>query len=554
MASTYSNLKIQLMATGENSTTWGDVTNINLGTAIEEAIAGSADVVFASSNVTLNLTDTNLTQPARNLRLRCTGTTGGATRTLTVPSIEKPYIIHNDCANNILVKTAVGAGMTVPAGKTVWVYNDGVNIVDAVTHLSSLSTTDITANNVSATNLTANSVVAGSLTGSNISNSVLDASNSVLDSPSPTTNSPGFRGLPQNTQSSGYTLTLADSGKHIYSTNTALQTITVPTNAAVPFTIGTRITIVNMGTSDIVLLAYGVSVYPNGSTTVYPYPVIKPGSTVELLKTGTNTWNSTYGTLSKVDMSYLVVAGGGGGGLPGGGGAGGLLTGTKTLEQGTLTIAVGGGGAGVQYTESLVVRAASGSNSSITGIPTAIGGGGGGGGVGGMENGLVGGSGGGGGAGGGVGGAGTSGQGFAGGNATSGGGGGGGGAGGAGSNGGSPINYGGNGGAGVTSSITGTPTAYAGGGGGGGASGAGVGVAGGGTGGVNYGDATSGTANTGGGGGGIFRAYQIPGSGGSGIVVIASPIPATSTTGSPTVITAGGLTIYKFTSSGTITW
>jgi hypothetical protein len=48
MPSTYSNLKIQLMATGENSTTWGDVTNTNLGTAIEEAIAGSADVTFAS--------------------------------------------------------------------------------------------------------------------------------------------------------------------------------------------------------------------------------------------------------------------------------------------------------------------------------------------------------------------------------------------------------------------------------------------------------------------------------------------------------------------------
>ena len=38
MASTYSNIKIQLMATGENTTTWGDVTNVNLGTAIEEAI------------------------------------------------------------------------------------------------------------------------------------------------------------------------------------------------------------------------------------------------------------------------------------------------------------------------------------------------------------------------------------------------------------------------------------------------------------------------------------------------------------------------------------
>ena len=91
MASTYSNIKIQLMATGENSTTWGDVTNINLGTAIEEAIVGSADVTFASANVTLTLSNTNASQTARNLRLRCTGTTGGSTRNLVVPSIEKPY-------------------------------------------------------------------------------------------------------------------------------------------------------------------------------------------------------------------------------------------------------------------------------------------------------------------------------------------------------------------------------------------------------------------------------------------------------------------------------
>ena len=139
MPSTYSNLKIQLMATGENNTTWGDITNVNLGTAIEEAIVGSADVTFASGNVTLTLTDTNTTQAARNMRLRCTGTTGGSTRNLVVPSIEKPYIVQNDCADSILVKTAAGSGITVPAGRTMWVYSDGTNVVDATTHLSSLT-------------------------------------------------------------------------------------------------------------------------------------------------------------------------------------------------------------------------------------------------------------------------------------------------------------------------------------------------------------------------------------------------------------------------------
>jgi hypothetical protein len=138
MASTYSSLKIQLMGTGENSGTWGTITNTNLGTAIEEAIVGSADVTFASGTVTLTLTDANSSQAARNLRLNLTGTSGGA-QDLIVPAIEKVYIVNNGCADTITVKNTTGTGIAVPAGKTMYVYNNGTNVVDAVTHLSSLT-------------------------------------------------------------------------------------------------------------------------------------------------------------------------------------------------------------------------------------------------------------------------------------------------------------------------------------------------------------------------------------------------------------------------------
>ena len=127
MPSTYSNLKIQLMATGENNTTWGDITNLNLE-ANEDAVVGSADVTFSSANVTLTLTDANTPQTARNVRLRCVGVTGGLSRNLVVPSIEKPYIIQNDCADSIVVKTAAGTGVTVPPGRTMWVVSDGTNV------------------------------------------------------------------------------------------------------------------------------------------------------------------------------------------------------------------------------------------------------------------------------------------------------------------------------------------------------------------------------------------------------------------------------------------
>jgi hypothetical protein len=146
MASTYSSLKIQLMGTGENSGTWGNITNVNLGTAIEEAITGSADVTFASGTVTLTLTDANSSQAARNLRLNLTGTSGGA-QDLIVPAIEKVYIVNNGCADTITVKNTTGTGIAVPAGKTMYVYNNGTNVVDAVTHLSSLTLGTPLANN-----------------------------------------------------------------------------------------------------------------------------------------------------------------------------------------------------------------------------------------------------------------------------------------------------------------------------------------------------------------------------------------------------------------------
>jgi hypothetical protein len=135
MASTYSNLKIELMGTGDQSGTWGTTTNTNLGTAIEEAITGSADVSFSSADVTLTLTNTNTAQTARNLRLNLTGTVS-ATQNLIVPAIEKQYIINNGLTFAITVKNSTGTGVSVPAGKSMLVFNTGSNIVEVVTALA----------------------------------------------------------------------------------------------------------------------------------------------------------------------------------------------------------------------------------------------------------------------------------------------------------------------------------------------------------------------------------------------------------------------------------
>jgi len=139
MASTYStNLKIQLMATGENTGTWASVTNTNLGTALEEAIVGSDSVAFNGADVTLTLTNSNAAQTARNLRLVLTGTSSGA-RQLVVPALEKTFIIQTELYDPCTVLVSGQTGVAVPAGKTMRLYNDGTDVKDVTTHLSSLT-------------------------------------------------------------------------------------------------------------------------------------------------------------------------------------------------------------------------------------------------------------------------------------------------------------------------------------------------------------------------------------------------------------------------------
>ena len=141
MASTYSDLKIELIGTGEQTGTWGATTNNNFSVAVGEAITGSADVAFSSADVTVTLTDTNAAQTARCLRLNLTGTSGGA-RQLILGSgcqIEKLYLINNGLADAVTVKNTAGTGIAVPAGKSMFVFNNGTNVVEAVTGAVNLS-------------------------------------------------------------------------------------------------------------------------------------------------------------------------------------------------------------------------------------------------------------------------------------------------------------------------------------------------------------------------------------------------------------------------------
>jgi len=132
MASAYStDLKLELMVTGENSGTWGDKTNDNLE-LIQQAIAGYEAIDVASADVTLAMTNATLSN-ARNMVLNLTGTLAG-TRVVNVPDgIEKTYIVADSTTRagyTLTIKTVSGTGVTIPAGKTVLVFSDGTNVVD----------------------------------------------------------------------------------------------------------------------------------------------------------------------------------------------------------------------------------------------------------------------------------------------------------------------------------------------------------------------------------------------------------------------------------------
>ena len=141
MSSTYSNLKFELITTGEQSGAWGSTTNTNLGTAIEQAIVGMATLTsanFTSNVATLALIDTNSAQNARALCLNIAAGAVSAAGTINVPAIQKPYIIINGSSFTVTVKVSGLTGVAVPSGKRTVVYNNGTDVGNQIDYLATL--------------------------------------------------------------------------------------------------------------------------------------------------------------------------------------------------------------------------------------------------------------------------------------------------------------------------------------------------------------------------------------------------------------------------------
>jgi hypothetical protein len=320
MASTYSNLKIELIGTGEQSGTWGNTTNINLGTAIEEAITGSADVNFATdADVTITLTSANTSQTARNLRLNITeSSTGiGSVRNLILGSgcqIEKLYLINNTGTGAKTIKNTTGTGVTVPAGKTMFVFNNGTNVVDATTHLSSLtlgSALPVASGGTGATTQTAYSVLCGGTTSTGAYQSVVS-----VGTTGQVLTSNGAGALPTFTSAASGTVTSVSWTGGIVSVATATSTpaFTIAgTSGGIPyFSSGTTWASSAALAASALVIGGGAGVAPSTTTTgtgVITALGIAVNSGAGGLVTNTGTATLTNKTLTSPVIGTIVNTG-----------------------------------------------------------------------------------------------------------------------------------------------------------------------------------------------------------------------------------------------------
>ena len=127
MASTFSNLGLNLQATGENSGTWGAITNVNLQ-EIDAAIAGVFTITLTGSTTlafTTNSSSTTYTdESGRNKTIILNGSLSATTVTVTVPNIEKDYVIINNSGGTVTVSSGGATTVNIGTGSKNYVIVD----------------------------------------------------------------------------------------------------------------------------------------------------------------------------------------------------------------------------------------------------------------------------------------------------------------------------------------------------------------------------------------------------------------------------------------------
>jgi hypothetical protein len=156
--STSANLKLTVQATGENSGTWGQITNTNL-LILEQAIGGYTGVALnATTGASLTFSNGALSN-GKNQVLKLTGTIAGNVNVTIPDGIEKTYLVENATvgAFTVTFKTSSGTGATwstTDKGYKI-LYSDGTNIVDVTADLGNITAGNITAGTIASGTITA---------------------------------------------------------------------------------------------------------------------------------------------------------------------------------------------------------------------------------------------------------------------------------------------------------------------------------------------------------------------------------------------------------------
>lgn len=138
MPSTYSPLlRFELQATGENPNTWGIINNTQIGSLIEQAIAGLQAVVLPDADSTLTALQGSVDQ-SRAAFLSFSGPLT-VQRAVRVPAVSKGYIIRNASPQPIEVRTVANPGVVVPAGGITPVWCDGAFVRPSATAMPSMA-------------------------------------------------------------------------------------------------------------------------------------------------------------------------------------------------------------------------------------------------------------------------------------------------------------------------------------------------------------------------------------------------------------------------------
>jgi hypothetical protein len=197
---------------------------------------------------------------------------------LVVPALQKSYLVKNGSDEVVTIKVTGQTGVAIPVGKTVWVYNNGTDVVTAVDHIPSLTLGAALPVASGGTGITSFGTGVATALGQNVTGSggIALATSPTFVTPvlgTPTsgalttctadgTNPVGFKNIPQSgsAKTTSYTLVTGDVGKFIEVG--ASGSITIPDAT---FAAGDVISIFNNTTGDVTITCTITTAYIAGA-------------------------------------------------------------------------------------------------------------------------------------------------------------------------------------------------------------------------------------------------------------------------------------------------